>query len=68
MSLVNNTYNETLTSSKPQLENPTSIALEMPTGANLEIFISQGTLMKGIFIVLWYIHRKINDKKNFQSK
>jgi len=57
-----------LTSSRPQLENPTSTPLEIPIGKNFETLTSQGILINGIFVVLWYKHRIIVDKKNFQTK
>jgi len=48
---INNTYNETFTSSRPQFENPTSIPLEIPIGANFETLLSQDNCTKGIFII-----------------
>lgn len=68
LKIVNNTYNETLTSSKPQLENPTSIPLAIPIGPNFETFTSKDNFTKEVFVILWYKYRKNIERKNFNAK
>lgn len=52
MHIIYKTYNDTLTSSRPQFENPTSIPLEIPIGAIFETLLSQDNFTQGTFIVL----------------
>lgn len=65
---INNTYNETLTSSRPQFENPTSIPLEIPIGAIFETLLSQDNCTIGILIIVRYEYRTIIEARNFKTK